>query len=69
MPTKFRSSATAIPIEEAVGTVLAHDMTEIRPGQFKGMAFKKGHLVKENDLPHLQFDYRPHAAGDALSGK
>jgi len=54
MPTKFRSSATAIPIDQAVGTILAHDMTEIRPGQFKGAAFKKGHRLTEDDLPHLR---------------
>ena len=31
-----------IPVGEAVGTVLSHDITEIRPGEFKGRAFKKG---------------------------
>ncbi len=36
----------AIPVSQAVGTVLAHDITEIRPGEFKGRAFKKGHVVK-----------------------
>jgi hypothetical protein len=25
-----------IKLEEAIGTKLAHDMTEIRPGEFKG---------------------------------
>ena len=38
---------------EAVGTVIAHDITEIVPGKFKGPAFKKGHVVTEADLPHL----------------
>ena len=51
---KYKSSATIISIEEAVGKVLAHDITEIRPGQFKGVAFKKGHVVQEQDLPHLR---------------
>jgi len=37
-----------------VGTVLAHDITEIRPGDFKGRAFRKGHIVREEDIPHLQ---------------
>ena len=54
MANKFKSSATAVPIEEAVGQVIAHDMTEIRPGQFKGPAFKKGHIIREEDLPHLR---------------
>jgi len=47
-------AATTIPVTEAVGTVLAHDITEIRPGEFKGRAFRKGHIVREEDIPHLQ---------------
>lgn len=43
-----------IPVTQAVGTVLAHDITEIRPGEFKGRAFKKGHIVREEDIAHLQ---------------
>jgi len=39
---------------EAVGTVLAHDITEIRPGEFKGRAFKKGHIIQPEDVCHLQ---------------
>jgi hypothetical protein len=30
-----------VKIENAVGMVLAHDITEIRKGEFKGAAFKK----------------------------
>ena len=44
----------AIPVDKAVGTVLAHDITEIRPGEFKGRAFKKGHIIREEDVCHLQ---------------
>ncbi len=44
----------AIPVNQAVGTVLAHDITEIRPGEFKGRAFKKGHVIREEDVCHLQ---------------
>ncbi len=54
MSNKYKSSATIIPLEQAVGKVLAHDITEIRPGQFKGPAFKKGYIICENDLPHLR---------------
>ena len=43
-----------ITLEEAVGTRLAHDITEIRPGEFKGAAFLKGHTVCEKDLCRLQ---------------
>jgi len=42
-----------IKVEDALGTVLAHDMTRITRGQFKGVAFKKGHIVKEEDIPEL----------------
>ncbi len=43
-----------ISVKEAVGTVLAHDITEIRPGEFKGRAFRKGHVIREDDVCHLQ---------------
>ena len=54
MGNKYKSSATVISLDEAVGKVLAHDITEIRPGQFKGPAFKKGYMVREEDLDHLR---------------
>lgn len=40
-------------MEEAVGKRLAHDLTQIIPGKFKGAAFRKGHVVKIEDLPRL----------------
>ncbi|HDZ61926.1 MAG TPA: molybdopterin-binding protein [Nitrospirae bacterium] len=43
-----------IPVNEAVGTVIAHDITEIRPGEFKDAAFKKGHIVKQEDISLLK---------------
>jgi len=43
-----------IKLEEAVGTELAHDITEIRPGEFKGPAFPKGHTVCQDDLCRMQ---------------
>jgi hypothetical protein len=54
MPNKYKSSAIVIPLEKAVGKVIAHDITEIRPGQFKGPAFRKGYIVQKKDLPHLR---------------
>ena len=54
MSNKFKSSAKIIPVDQSVGTILAHDITEIRPGQFKGPAFKKGHIIKEADIAHLK---------------
>ncbi|MDA8087187.1 MAG: molybdopterin-binding protein [Nitrospiraceae bacterium] len=41
-----------VPAPLAVGMVLAHDITEVRP-DFKGRAFRKGHIVKEEDVPRL----------------
>lgn len=43
-----------ISLEEAIGTQLAHDITEIRPGEFKGPAFRKGHTVCDEDICRLQ---------------
>jgi molybdenum cofactor synthesis domain-containing protein len=43
-----------IKLKDAVGTDLAHDLTEIRPGEFKGAAFHKGHTVCSDDLCRLQ---------------
>lgn len=43
-----------INVEDAVGTDLSHDITEIRPGEFKGAAFRKGHTVCDEDICHLQ---------------
>jgi hypothetical protein len=41
-------------LKDAVGTKLAHDLTEVRPGEFKGAAFQKGHTVCNEDLCRLQ---------------
>jgi len=43
-----------VNLQDAVGTKLAHDITEIRPGEFKGPAFRKGHTVCNKDICHLQ---------------
>lgn len=48
------SSLKTIPVSEAVGMVLAHDITEIRKDDFKGRAFRKGHIVRQEDICHLQ---------------
>jgi len=43
-----------IRVKDAVGKTLSHDITEIRPGEFKGAAFRKGHTVCDEDICHLQ---------------
>ncbi|MDD3653009.1 MAG: molybdopterin-binding protein [Desulfotomaculaceae bacterium] len=42
-----------VKVEEAVGMVLCHDITMVIPGEFKGAAFKKGHIIREEDVPEL----------------
>lgn len=43
----------SVPLENAVGMMLGHDLTQIVPGEFKGPAFKKGHIIKEEDVSQL----------------
>ncbi len=43
-----------IKVECAVGTILAHDLTKIVPGKFKGARFKKGHVITEEDIEVLK---------------
>lgn len=40
-------------LEKAVGTVLAHDITRIVPGKYKGVGFKRGHVIRDEDIPEL----------------
>jgi hypothetical protein len=42
-----------VKIQKAIGMVLGHDLTRIIPGSFKGVAFKKGHIIQEEDIPAL----------------
>jgi molybdenum cofactor synthesis domain-containing protein len=42
-----------IPVEEAVGHTLCHDITRIIKNQVKGPAFRKGHIVTAEDIPLL----------------
>ncbi|QEK13062.1 molybdopterin-binding protein [Crassaminicella thermophila] len=42
-----------IPVKETIGSVLCHDITQIIPGKIKDRAFKKGHIIKKEDIPLL----------------
>ncbi|OGO79407.1 MAG: molybdopterin-binding protein [Clostridiales bacterium GWB2_37_7] len=42
-----------IPVQDAVGAVLCHDITQIIPNVIKDRAFKKGHIISEEDIPVL----------------
>ena len=41
-----------IRVEDAVGQTLCHDITAMREG-FKGAAFRRGHVICEEDIPKL----------------
>ena len=45
---------TTLPVEKAVGMVLPHDITEIVKDSHKGRAFKKGHIIRPEDIDHLK---------------
>ncbi|MDR0561258.1 MAG: molybdopterin-binding protein [Spirochaetaceae bacterium] len=43
-----------VRIEDAVGTILCHDLTRIVPGEMKGARFRKGHIIGAEDIPVLR---------------
>jgi len=43
-----------VPVAEAVGMILCHDITRIVPGREKGRAFRKGHVISQDDVPKLK---------------
>ena len=42
-----------VSVHDAVGMVLCHDVTRIVPGDHKGPAFKKGHIITRADVEPL----------------
>lgn len=42
-----------IKVQDSVGTILIHDMTQIIPGVAKGPRFRKGHVIQAEDIPIL----------------
>ena len=42
-----------VKVTDAIGMVLCHDITEIVPGEFKGRAFKRGHVIQKEDVEKL----------------
>ena len=44
-----------IPVDKAIGMVLPHDITKISKSDgTKGPAFRKGHIISKEDVPHLK---------------
>jgi len=48
-----RNIMKKIPVEQAVGMALPHDITRIVPGDAKGRAFARGHIIQPEDVPAL----------------
>jgi hypothetical protein len=42
-----------VRVEEAIGQVLCHDLTRIVKDEMKGVQFRKGHIVQQEDIPML----------------
>lgn len=42
-----------IRVQDAVGQILCHDITRIVKGVVKDAAFRKGHIITEDDIPKL----------------
>jgi molybdopterin biosynthesis enzyme len=42
-----------VPVTEAAGMVLCHDITRIIPGREKGRAFRRGQVITPGDIPKL----------------
>ena len=41
-----------VKVQDAVGMELCHDITEMNDS-FKGVAFKRGHIIRESDIQHM----------------
>ncbi|MDF2504160.1 molybdopterin-binding protein [Clostridium sp.] len=58
-----------INIEEAIGLPIYHDITQVIPGEFKGVAFKKGHVIEKRDISILKSMGKEHVyASDIPEG-
>jgi len=42
-----------VAVQNAVGMKLCHDITKMIPGEFKGVAFKRDHIIREEDVEEL----------------
>nr|WP_321400788.1 molybdopterin-binding protein [uncultured Desulfobacter sp.] len=53
-PTPQSPTFKTVPVQNACGMTIAHDLTEIVPGESKGPGFKRGHRVSAGDICRLQ---------------
>lgn len=42
-----------VRVQDAVGMVVGHDMTRVMPGESSGPGFRRGDVIKEEDIPLL----------------
>ena len=42
-----------VHVTQAVGMSLGQDLTKVVPGSFKGPAFRKGHVIRQEDIPAM----------------
>jgi hypothetical protein len=42
-----------VKVDEAIGMALGHDVTKVIPGEFKGPAFRRGHIIRRENIPEL----------------
>jgi molybdenum cofactor synthesis domain-containing protein len=59
---------TKIPVQKSVGMVLPHDLTRIVPGESKGRAFKRGHIIQHEDIETLLLMGKEHIYAFELAG-
>ena len=64
-----KDQVKAVPINEAVGKMLLHDITRIVPDLFKGPQFKKGHIITEADVEELLNLGKQHIYVACLNGE
>jgi hypothetical protein len=64
-----KDQVKAVPVQEAVGKVLLHDITQILPDLFKGPRFKKGHIITQADVEALLDLGKQHIYVAGLNGE
>ncbi len=42
-----------IKLNDSVGRTLGHDITKVIPGKFKGPLFRRGHIIRDVDIPEI----------------
>ncbi len=49
-----------VKIDDAVGKILMHDITQVIPEKYKGPAFRKGHIIRKEDVEVLRMLGKEH---------